>query len=46
MTSPVLGRNRVGGEWLPHRPDFVSSNPANPAEAVGHFPPRRIRWCF
>jgi aldehyde dehydrogenase (NAD+) len=38
MTSPVLGRNRIGGEWLPHRPDFVSNNPANPAEAVGHFP--------
>ncbi len=38
MTSPVLGRNRIGGEWLPHRPEFVSTNPANPAEAVGHFP--------
>lgn len=38
MTSPVLGRNRIGGEWLSPRSDFVSANPANPAEAVGHFP--------
>jgi len=38
MTSPVLGRNRIGGEWLPHRPDFASNNPANLSEAVGHFP--------
>ena len=38
MTPPVLGRNYVAGEWLPHRGDFVSRSPADLAVEVGHFP--------
>ncbi len=38
MIPPVLGRNFVAGEWLPHRPDFVSQSPADLAVEVGHFP--------
>ena len=36
--QPVVGRNYIGGEWLTPRGDFPSRNPANLAEAVGHFP--------
>ena len=38
MPSPILGRNFVAGEWLKHSPDFASTNPAQLAEIVGHFP--------
>ena len=38
MTTPILGRNLVAGEWLAHAADFASANPANLAEVVGHFP--------
>ena len=38
MPSPILGRNFVAGEWQPHSADFASTNPAQLAEIVGHFP--------
>ncbi len=38
MPSPIFGRNFIAGEWLPHAADFASLNPANLAEAIGHFP--------
>ena len=38
MPSLILGRNFVAGEWLKHLPDFASTNPAQLAEIVGHFP--------
>ena len=38
MPSPISGRNFIAGDWLPHVADFASLNPANLAEAIGHFP--------
>ena len=38
MTHPIEGRNLVAGEWLPHSPGFASTNPANLAEIIGHYP--------
>ncbi len=38
MPRPIEGRNLVSGEWLSHAPGFASTNPANLAEVIGHFP--------
>ena len=33
----IIGMNYINGEWLPHRPDFPSVNPAT-EEEIGLFP--------
>ncbi len=38
MHNPIRGRNLIAGEWHPHSPEFASTNPANLAEVIGHFP--------
>jgi aldehyde dehydrogenase (NAD+) len=41
LLPPVRGRHAIAGEWSDPRDDFPSTNPANLAEVVGHFPSAR-----
>ncbi|HEY3788240.1 MAG TPA: aldehyde dehydrogenase family protein, partial [Urbifossiella sp.] len=37
-TACIKGRLAIGGEWLPPRGDFASTNPAHTDETIGTFP--------
>ena len=45
IIEPVVGRLLIGETWQPPRGDFASSNPADLAETIGHFPTATAAEC-